>query len=113
MDKEKEILKESLLAYDRASKRTRREINVCTFMEEVTDLSGDKEKALSKLNECANYLKTLDNLCDTAIKELEKSTTDFSLIETYCKSMDHTASQLMDSIESYNSLRKKPVEKED
>lgn len=110
---DKQIIKESLLAYDKASKRTWREINVCTFMEEVTDLSGDKEKALSKLKECANYLKTLDSLCDTAIKELEKSVVDFSLIETYCKSIDHAASQLIDSIESYNSLRKKPVEKED
>lgn len=111
-NKEKEILKESLLNYERNNEATWRGINCCIFMEQVTNRS-DKEKALSKLEECTNHTKTIAHLCNKLMAELEKSTTDFVCVKIYSKKIEHTNSQLNLLIEDYRSLRKKPVEKED
>lgn len=113
MDKEKETIKEALLKAKRINEANWRMINCCIFMEQVTDLSGNKEKALSKLKECADLAKTISRLCDRVMTELEKSTTDFAFVKAYSKKMEYASSQLKDLIDDYKSLRiKKPVEKE-
>ena len=111
-NKEKEIVKETLLKAKRINEVNWRGINCCIFMEQVTDLSGNKEKALSKLKECADLAKTISRLCDRVMTELEKSTTDFSFVKAYTKKIEYASSQLKDLVDDYNSLRKKPVEKD-
>ena len=111
-NKEKEIVKEALLKAKRINEANWRMINCCIFMEQITDLSGNKEKSLSRLKECADLAKTISHLCDRVMTELEKSVVDFAFVKAYSKKIEHASSQLKDLIDDYRSLRiKKPVEK--
>lgn len=113
-EKKKEILKEALLAYKRASEDTWREANGCLFMKEVVypNPSKEEEKAFNKLKECTDLTKTILRLCDDAMKELEESNSDFAFVEeVYYKKIKDLMNQVKGLIDDYNQTMK-PVEKD-
>ena len=103
----KEELKSSLLQFKRDNNETWRSINCHIFMEQVTNLIGDREKAISKLRECAIHTKTIDRLCDRMMSELEKSTTDPTKVKICFEKIGCENSQLNLLFDEYKSLRKK------
>lgn len=103
----KEELKSSLLQFKRDNNETWRSINFHIFMEQVTNLIGDREKAISKLRECATHANTIDHLCEEMMSELEKSTSDPTKVKICFEKIGHANSQLNLLFDEYRSLRKK------
>ncbi len=103
----KEELKSSLLQFKRDNNETWRSINFHIFMEQVTNLIGDRKKAISILRECAIHTKTIDHLCEKMMSELSKTTPDPTKVKKCSEKIGCENSQLNNLFDEYKSLKRK------
>lgn len=109
MDKENTM--KALLQVKENNEKSKAKIEACIRFEDVLNLSN-KEEVLSKLRESLYCIKTTAHLCDRMMAELEKSTTDSAVVQTYFNEIAYVDNQLNILADEYVSLRIKVPEED-